>query len=201
MLSNTAANQRNESGGLVHVAGKEYRSAVRSRELIREAMLNLICEKNLNDITIKEVVEKARINRSTFYAHYSNLGDLVEELELELLTFLEEQLKQRSGATITPEDAARNIISLLNAYPKCKNGKSGNASFFEVLQRVLNQYVDLCLDEVPLSQREDTSYRSRLQLTVMFVYYTAINCDTGLWCYNTNFSQAAEDIITLCRKL
>ena len=58
--------------------GKEYRSAVRSRELIHQAMLDLICEKNLNDITIKEVVDRAKINRSTFYANYIDIFDLAD---------------------------------------------------------------------------------------------------------------------------
>ena len=48
----------------------EYRSAVRSRENIRKAYVELIHEKGTIEITVKELVERADVNRSTFYAHY-----------------------------------------------------------------------------------------------------------------------------------
>ena len=196
-----SAKQKNESGGLIYVGEKEYRSAVRSRELIREAMLDLICEKKLNDITIKEVVSRARINRSTFYAHYSNLGDLVEELEAELLTQMVEQLNSREDPSISPEMVARHIIKLFDSYPQYIKGKSNNSSFTEILQRVIGQYLDLCLQEASLSQREDPSFKTRLQLVMMFVFYGITNCNSGEWSLKMTYPQTVEELINICRKL
>lgn len=45
---------------------KEYRSAVRSRRLIREAFLQLLQEKELRKITVTDIVNRADINRTTF---------------------------------------------------------------------------------------------------------------------------------------
>lgn len=63
----------------------EYRSAVRSRENIRRAYVELIHEKNTVDITVKEVVERADVNRSTFYAHYQDIYAVLEEIENEIV--------------------------------------------------------------------------------------------------------------------
>ena len=47
----------------------EYRSAIRSRRMIREAYTVLLKEKDLSKITVTDIVNRADINRATFYAH------------------------------------------------------------------------------------------------------------------------------------
>lgn len=59
---------------------KEYRSAIRSRRLIRAALLELLQEKKFEKITVTDIVKRADINRSTFYAHYPDVMGLLEEL-------------------------------------------------------------------------------------------------------------------------
>lgn len=44
-----------------------------------EAFLELIGKKDFAYITVKEICEKAGVNRSTFYLHYETVGDLLEE--------------------------------------------------------------------------------------------------------------------------
>lgn len=44
-----------------------------------EAFLELIEQKDFAYITVKEICEKAGVNRSTFYLHYETVGDLLAE--------------------------------------------------------------------------------------------------------------------------
>ena len=44
-----------------------------------EALISLLKEKDLEYITVKEICEKAGVNRSTFYLHYDTIVDLVNE--------------------------------------------------------------------------------------------------------------------------
>ena len=44
-----------------------------------EAFLELIEKKDFAYITVKEICEKAGVNRSTFYLHYETVGDLLAE--------------------------------------------------------------------------------------------------------------------------
>ena len=62
------------------MAKAEYRSAVRSRKLINEALADLLTEKPLDKITVTDVVKRADINRGTFYAHYRDIPDVVDHL-------------------------------------------------------------------------------------------------------------------------
>lgn len=64
---------------------KEYRSAVRSRRMIREAFMELVYEKKNGKVTVTDIVNRADINRSTFYAHYPDVQGIVEEIESEII--------------------------------------------------------------------------------------------------------------------
>lgn len=54
---------------------KYFNTAVR----FDKALLSLLEKKPFEYITISEVCEKAEVNRSTFYLHYENTGDLLKE--------------------------------------------------------------------------------------------------------------------------
>ena len=44
-----------------------------------KAFLELLQKKDLSFITVKEICQRAGVNRSTFYLHYETIGDLLEE--------------------------------------------------------------------------------------------------------------------------
>ncbi len=52
--------------------------------LIRETFEDMIMEMDYEKITVKELSDRARINRKTFYSHYPTIDDLLAELQLEL---------------------------------------------------------------------------------------------------------------------
>jgi len=63
----------------------EYRSAKRSRKLIRDAFLTLLNNKPEGKITVTDIVNLADINRTTFYAHYPDVRGVVEEIENDVI--------------------------------------------------------------------------------------------------------------------
>ena len=62
------------------MAKAEYRNAIRSKKLINAALADLLTEKPLDKITVTDVVNRADINRGTFYAHYKDIPDVVDHL-------------------------------------------------------------------------------------------------------------------------
>lgn len=54
---------------------KEYHSA------IRQAFQELLKEKHFEKITVTDIVNRADINRSAFYAHYSDVKGLIEKIQ------------------------------------------------------------------------------------------------------------------------
>ncbi len=63
----------------------ESRRTKLTKKLIKDAILNLLCEKNINKISVKELCEMADINRSTFYSYYPDTFTLLEEIEDDLI--------------------------------------------------------------------------------------------------------------------
>jgi len=53
------------------------RRIVRTRQLLREALLALISEKGYDGIRVLDIAERANLNRATFYLHYRDKSDLL----------------------------------------------------------------------------------------------------------------------------
>ena len=51
----------------------------RTRAQLRRALTELLEEKDIRSVTVRELTERADVNRGTFYAHYSDIYDLVEQ--------------------------------------------------------------------------------------------------------------------------
>mgnify|MGYP002557421600 CR=1 FL=1 len=55
---------------------------------IKKALLGLLKNKNLHELTVVDVCNKANIGRSTFYLHYADINQLMEEIEDEQLNYI-----------------------------------------------------------------------------------------------------------------
>jgi AcrR family transcriptional regulator len=62
---------------------------VRTKRLLRDALTELMEEKGFEGITVRDLTEKAEINRGTFYLHYRDKYDLLEQSEEEILQAIE----------------------------------------------------------------------------------------------------------------
>ena len=75
---------------------KYFATAVR----MDEAFLELLEEKDFAYITVKEICEKAGVNRSTFYLHYETVNDLLTESARYVIDKLIEKMPQDSAEFI-----------------------------------------------------------------------------------------------------
>ena len=51
-----------------------------TKKAIKETFIELLDERPLNKITVKDIVEDCGINRNSFYYHFEDLPALVEEI-------------------------------------------------------------------------------------------------------------------------
>ncbi len=64
---------------------KEYQSATRSKNAIKDAYLALMQEKKDEKVFVKEIADKANINRCTFYSHYKDVNQLLIDIHAQLI--------------------------------------------------------------------------------------------------------------------
>ena len=60
--------------------GKHQRRITQTEDLIEEALLILLKNRSLDTITVRELCDKAGINRTTFYNHYSSPAGVLEKM-------------------------------------------------------------------------------------------------------------------------
>lgn len=84
-----------------------------SKAAICGALLDLLQEKELGRVTVQEIVQKAGVNRSTFYAHYLDTHDLMEKMEREMVAPLTAEMfsDEATTDTIFNAEALRRMIS------------------------------------------------------------------------------------------
>jgi AcrR family transcriptional regulator len=55
---------------------------IRTRRLIEQALVDILTGQGIKDLTVKNITQKAGINRGTFYLHYKDIFDLIEQAEI-----------------------------------------------------------------------------------------------------------------------
>ncbi|MEH7072623.1 TetR/AcrR family transcriptional regulator [Neobacillus drentensis] len=115
---------------------------IRTKESIRDALVELIDEKGFEAITVKDITTRAKINRGTFYAHYQDKFDLITKCEEEIILEMSRLAKQNfpsviaalgtSSPTLAPFPLAVLIFEYLNensGFMKAVLGPKGDLSF------------------------------------------------------------------------
>ncbi|MBD1380968.1 TetR/AcrR family transcriptional regulator [Metabacillus arenae] len=75
---------------------KEDRRIAKSQEAIKKAVIELMSEKNFDDITIQDISDRANVSRGTIYLHYVDKFDLLDKLIEEHINKLQEICKSVS---------------------------------------------------------------------------------------------------------
>lgn len=87
-----------------------------TKMLIRKALTSLLSQKPIQSISVKELCSQAGINRGTFYAHYTDLYDLLEKIEAEMMRDFQDAMQpllEDGGENLTPLKITTGIFNCL----------------------------------------------------------------------------------------
>jgi len=70
----------------------EDRRIRRTQKLLKQSLAELMNEKEFKDITIKDITERADLNRGTFYLHYSDTYELLMAMEDDVLSDFQDMI-------------------------------------------------------------------------------------------------------------
>src|SRR5690625_621309 len=115
-----------------------------TRMVLRDNLMLLLKKKQLSSITVKELCEKADINRSTFYDHFKDVFRLMDYIEEEIIVDLTTYLGQYNFAEGTEESlqmTEKLLEYIASKYDTCQtllnenNDPSFERRITEVTQR------------------------------------------------------------------
>jgi AcrR family transcriptional regulator len=174
----------------------------RTRELLRRALLSLIQEKGYDRVTVQDILDRADIGRSTFYAHYRDKDDLLragfEDIRAGLAA---ERDAAEKGAGREVEFLQPMLVVFLHVeahrhfwQPLSRKGGAG------VVARILRDNVTELVREHLRSQFPDaTGHQMQLEAAMRFV--TGACMGLLSWWLEDDVPCSAEELHSIFRRL
>ncbi|SHG29716.1 TetR/AcrR family transcriptional regulator [Ornithinibacillus halophilus] len=135
-----------------------------TRKVLKDSLMTLLKEKPISTITVKELCKLADVNRSTFYAHYTDHFDLLDQVEDEII---EEMNRYLSGYNFEQEkEALQMTIKLLEYFStkhdECRTllNENGNSSFEKKVKTVAHRFLMKNWMEINNLDKELSNYLS-----------------------------------------
>ena len=150
------------------------RRVKRTKKLLRDSLFSLLQEKSINEITVTELTEVADINRATFYFYYTDIFDMLDQIQNEAYEMFEDVLQGTEDSVNSPEAFAKYIENILIF---CKTN-SAIAKFVITREysnnKVLKRIAKLLAKNVPVAKETFSQDDPR-----RFILNFALNALTG----------------------
>ena len=123
----------------------EYRSSIRSKTLIRNALVSLMQEKPFEKITITDIVRRADINRGTFYAHFKDSREVLERIRSDALSEMKDAIYSIPSDIVIrdPKPLLEKISEFLSedsTYYRMLLSTSGIQEFLNEIKQIAMRY-------------------------------------------------------------
>lgn len=122
----------------------------RTRALLHEALGSLVREKAYDRITVAEILDRAKISRSTFYAHFRDKDDLLtSSMRALLLAVLPLEVGANTDAAERMAAFSLPLFTHIQQHrrsAKASLGERGRAILHEHLRRVLSEWIAQTMD-------------------------------------------------------
>lgn len=162
---------------------------IRTRHSIISAFIDLSEKKDFEDITVKDITEKAMVNRATFYNHFLDKYDLMEKaLNEEVAGNLSRE------AFIDCEDDQSFIIDLFKAVTsfQLQLATTCQRSYQKTIHQLVNDQLFVIHQKQLLTNYPDMNSEESKKVSVIFA--SALFNLSRVW-QSHNIDQTAEDYI------
>lgn len=135
----------------------------RTRQRLGAALIALIEEKAIDEVTVREVLDRAKVGRSTFYVHYQDKDDL-------FLSQLEDGLQMWSNILSIKQEKSRRVASVAEFFAHVASARklyrslvaSGRIqAFFDLAQGYFARGIARRLKEIGLPIPDQREFDAR----------------------------------------
>lgn len=165
----------------------------RTRELLQQAMIELVSEKSYEAISIQDITDRANTARTTFYLHYTDKDELlfnsVRDMIEELLAGMQ---PGHEGMATSFEHIAQHA-----AFYRAILGEQGSPAFVSRL----SDFVASVVRERMLSQMTAPGETPRLPLDFMTHYLVGAYVGTATWWLNHDMPYSTQEMAQMINDL
>ena len=116
-----------------------------TKKLLKQSLIELMKDKSIHTIKIKEICEKADINRSTFYKHYNSPYGLYDEIFEDVGNKISALLKNRDQNSGSYSDLIESALKYAESeremFLVILSG-NGCMSVGEMLSNIVDKFID-----------------------------------------------------------
>ena len=163
---------------------KQDRRIVKTKKAIYRAFAQLLLEKDINDITIKDVADRADINRKTFYNYYGGIYDLTGEIENKILEKFENAIKD-----LDVNEFFNKLTDIINSdidfYGHLMRIESNSSLVVKLVTSMKNKFKEIITPKTALDEQT---------LDIVLDYVTSGMMTVYQHWFNSDRSQPVESI-------
>ncbi|MFE3577347.1 TetR/AcrR family transcriptional regulator [Lysinibacillus sp. NPDC059133] len=180
---------------------KTDRRIIRTKNEIKQAFFFLLSEKNFEAITVRDITDRANINRGTFYLHYVDKYNLLEQYENEIFekfnAILDETTNLELNVNQFKHERLPVMIQILEVFYEEANflklilGPNGDPFFYEKMRQFFVRYFNAYLG----NRTDKSKWNFPIELTLAYNSNAILGVITYWLQHGTQ--QSPEEIATM----
>ena len=177
------------------------RRVVRTRQLLRDALMSLILEKGYDAITIQEITDRANLGRATFYIHYDDKEDLLVKSLKETFDDLVKMVKFEPGKdSITGIGLAFHHAGQHRDFYRVMLGGQGTGP---IVKQIRDYMAEVSQDRIRQLQAQffDSKLVPTISIDILAQYVSGALLSLITWWLETDTPYSADEMAAIFQKL
>ncbi|WP_339321076.1 TetR/AcrR family transcriptional regulator [Paenibacillus sp. FSL W8-0194] len=149
---------------------------IRTQRLLKNALFDLLEEQNYEQVTVQDIADRATVKRATFYLHYNDKQDLVNQCIDELLAELSESIRNSNDDPIQFDFSSGQVHPIFIRMFKHVSErfrqyqallvKNRIAAFTAGLLDVLHNFIS---EGINMTEPDDSNLSARREVVIKYV--------------------------------
>jgi AcrR family transcriptional regulator len=178
---------------------KADRRIQRTRQLLQDALIELILEKGFEAVTVQDVIDRANVGRSTFYAHFQDKEDLFLSGFENLRTQFEKHVLGQSPVDEDPWALSLIMFQHAQEYQRVYKALVGEKGGHTMLSYIQKYLTTLILEH--LKPQFPSKKKEQIPLEILTLYIVSTLTALLTWWLDHDMPYPAERINDIFRQL
>ncbi len=174
---------------------------VRTRQMLREALVACILDQGYDATSIQDITDRAGLRRATFYLHYRDKEDLMLALMRDMLDELMRQMEAQSDRAFTPEtQTSEDELTFLHVQERADLYRAvlrGQAAA-EITRGVRDYLAERIRDNCT---RRHADLDMSVPIDVVANYLAAVKLHMVIWWLESGMPYTPQEMAGMCSRL